>query len=383
MDPEDLLASDQVGEVDIDLPVEPTRAKECAVKDVGAIGGRDDDDTLGGVEAVHLHKKGIESLLALVVAAAQAGAALAAHRVDLIDEDEAGGALAALLEHVAHARGAHADEHLHEVRARNAEERDIRLAGDRLGEERLAGARGTDHQDALGNASAHPGELLRVLEEFDDLGDLFLRLIASGDVGEGDLVAVAGQELGAALSEAERTAARLTELADEQEVQETDDEDKRDDVEGDRVKQRRILGLRELARVLELLEVGIRQPAGGAKFGGLLLVIVLEERLGRLPGDHDPHRPARGISVNGTRLDLPVAGGLDHLVDRDVRGRGRHGGRPPKQRQHQPEEGEPEQKYFGLEPVRREVLEGTAGLLVLELWHQDLDWRTNVNVPGA
>src|ERR687898_159897 len=46
---------------------------------------------------------------------AQTGAALAADRVDLVDEDDAGGVLLGLLEQVAHTRGADADEHLDEV----------------------------------------------------------------------------------------------------------------------------------------------------------------------------------------------------------------------------------------------------------------------------
>ena len=37
--------------------------------------------------------------------------------VDLIDEDDAGGVLFRLLEHVAHARGADADEHFYEIGA--------------------------------------------------------------------------------------------------------------------------------------------------------------------------------------------------------------------------------------------------------------------------
>jgi hypothetical protein len=65
------------------------------------------------------------------VAAAEAGAAMAADRVDLVHEDDAGRVLLRLLEEVAHARGADADEHLDEVRARDREERHARLAGDR------------------------------------------------------------------------------------------------------------------------------------------------------------------------------------------------------------------------------------------------------------
>ena len=54
-----------------------------------------------------------------------------------------------------------------------------RLAGHRLGEQRLAGARGPDQQRALGQAAAQPGELLRVLEELDDLLQLDLGLVGS------------------------------------------------------------------------------------------------------------------------------------------------------------------------------------------------------------
>ena len=48
--------------------------------------------------------------------------------IDLIDEDDAGRVLLGLLEHVAHARGADADEHLDEVRSGDSEERHLRLA---------------------------------------------------------------------------------------------------------------------------------------------------------------------------------------------------------------------------------------------------------------
>ena len=61
-----------------------------------------------------------------------------------------------LLEQIAHARGAHADEHLDEIGAGEAEERDLRFAGDRSGEQRLAGARRADQQHALGNLSSEP-----------------------------------------------------------------------------------------------------------------------------------------------------------------------------------------------------------------------------------
>ena len=85
-----------------------------------------------GLEAVHLDEELVERLLALVVAAAEAGAALAADGVDLVDEDDAGRVLLGLVEEVADAARADADEHLDEIGAADAEERHARLAGDRL-----------------------------------------------------------------------------------------------------------------------------------------------------------------------------------------------------------------------------------------------------------
>ena len=58
----------------------------------------------------------------------------AAHRINLVDEDNTRGFLLGLFKEVADTRGAHADEHLHEVAARHREERHIGLAGHRLGE---------------------------------------------------------------------------------------------------------------------------------------------------------------------------------------------------------------------------------------------------------
>ena len=51
-----------------------------------------------------------------LVAAAEAGAAMASNGIDLVDEHDAGGVLLPLLEEVADARGTHADEHLDEIR---------------------------------------------------------------------------------------------------------------------------------------------------------------------------------------------------------------------------------------------------------------------------
>ena len=152
MDGEDALAALHVRTVDDDLAVEAAGPEERRVEDVGPVGRRDEDDALVRLEAVHLDEELVERLLALVVPAAEARAAVAADGVDFVDEDDAGRVLLALLEEVADARGADADEHLDEVRAADREERDVGLAGDRAGEQRLAGSRGAHEEHALGDA---------------------------------------------------------------------------------------------------------------------------------------------------------------------------------------------------------------------------------------
>jgi hypothetical protein len=116
----------------------------------GPVGGGDQDDAALGVEAVHLDEQLVERLLALVVTAAHAGAAVPADRVDLVDEDDRRGVRLGLLEQVADPARADTDEHLDEVGAGDRVERHPGLAGDRAGQQRLAGAGRAEEQDALG-----------------------------------------------------------------------------------------------------------------------------------------------------------------------------------------------------------------------------------------
>jgi hypothetical protein len=114
MDLEDLHAALDVRARHHDLAVEAARAQQCGIEHVGPVGRRDDDDAFVRLEAVHLDQQLVERLLALVILVAQARAARTADRVDLVDEDDARRRLLGLFEHVAHAAGADADEHLDE-----------------------------------------------------------------------------------------------------------------------------------------------------------------------------------------------------------------------------------------------------------------------------
>jgi hypothetical protein len=94
----------------------------------------------------------------------------------------------------------------------------------------------------FGNATAHLGELLRILEKLDHLGNLLLRLVATRDIGKRDLVPVTREQLRPALAEAHGAAAGLAQLPHKQEIQQADDDHERDHLRRDRGQQ----GLRRL-----------------------------------------------------------------------------------------------------------------------------------------
>jgi hypothetical protein len=87
---EDLLATADIRQADHHLAVETSRAQQRRVEHVRAVGRGDDDHAVVAFEAVHLDQELVEGLLALVVAAAKAGAAMPADGIDLVDEDDAG-----------------------------------------------------------------------------------------------------------------------------------------------------------------------------------------------------------------------------------------------------------------------------------------------------
>ena len=103
VDRENAFAPLDVGTIDDNAAIEAARAQQRRVEHVGTVGCGDEDDAFVRLEAVHLDEQLIQRLLALVVTAAQAGAAMTADRVDFVDEDDAGRVLLALLEQVADA----------------------------------------------------------------------------------------------------------------------------------------------------------------------------------------------------------------------------------------------------------------------------------------
>eukprot|EP00982_Pelagococcus_subviridis_P012032 31138-Pelagococcus_subviridis.AAC.5 len=186
---ENLISTFDVRAVHGDLTVEPSRAHERAVQDVRSVRPREHDDALLRSEPVHLDEELVQRVLSLVVPAHHpAAAALPADGVDLVDEDDRGRLRPRLREEIAHAAWPDADEHLHEVRAADAEKRHPGLARGGLGEERLARTGRAHEERAARNLRAEVLVLLRALQKVDKLHDLRLGLVAPGDVFEHDLV---------------------------------------------------------------------------------------------------------------------------------------------------------------------------------------------------
>jgi hypothetical protein len=182
---QDLATAGLIGGVDHDVAVESPGAQQGRVEDLGPVGGGQHHHPLVPGEPVHLGEDLVEGLLALVVAAEGGGAAPgAADGIELVDEHDGGGGLLGLVEEVAHPAGPQAHDHLDELGGRDREEGHLGLAGDRLGQQGLAGARGAGEQHAAGDLGAEAPVALGVPEEVHDLGHLVADLVDAGHVGE-------------------------------------------------------------------------------------------------------------------------------------------------------------------------------------------------------
>ena len=215
MDLEDFLATDDIRVRHNDLTVEAARTQQRRIENIRTVGRSDQNDAFIRLEAVHLDKHLVQGLLALVIAAAKTGAAMTANCVNLVNKDDAGSVLLALLEHVTHTAGTDADKHLDKVRTGNGEEGNIGLAGNRLGEQRLTSTRRAHQKHALRDLAAKTLEFARVLQELDNLFKLGLGLVDTGDIFEGHTTLMLGQQLRARFAKAHRTTGSTLHLAHE------------------------------------------------------------------------------------------------------------------------------------------------------------------------
>jgi hypothetical protein len=184
----------------------------------------------------------VQGLLALVMSAAEAGATMAAHRIDLVDKDDTGRVFFSLIEHVAYPRGTDTDKHFDEIGARNGEEGDLGFAGDSLGQQGFTGTGRAHHQDAPRNLATQLLELGGIAQELDQFGHFFLGFVDARDVVERDIDLVFAQQACLALAERHRatSAAATLHLAHE-EYPQADQHDEREPADKHMTQQRRRL----------------------------------------------------------------------------------------------------------------------------------------------
>jgi hypothetical protein len=279
-------------------------------------------------------------LLALLVAAHRRLHAHLAERVELVDEHDAGRLGLGLPEQVAHARGAHAHEHLDELRSAQAEEGHLGLARDGPRQQGLAGAGRADEQHALRDAPADARVLLGVLEELDDLLQLLLGLVHAGDVPEAHLDVVLGVNLGAAARERHHAALRAAH-APEEEAPDEHEEEQREHPADELAHPgaRRLAAVRDAVLLEVVHELRVLDAQGGevraARFGAL-------EGAGDLVGADrdlgDAARPDERLELavgdrpaGLRRRENPLGDRQQHEEPRGVpqRGRRRPGARAP------------------------------------------------------
>lgn len=209
---EDVLAAGQVGQLNGDAAVKTTGAQQSGIEAVRTVGGSEDDDTLVVVEAIHLGQQLVERLLTLVVAAKAATVTLFADGINLIDKYDTGGLFLSLLKQVAHLGGATADEHLDELRARNAKERYARLAGNSLGKQGLTSARRAHEKSTARQLGADFLIALRLLQKVDDLLQGFLGLFLTSNILKGHANILGGDNARTGLTQTAAAKAAATKI---------------------------------------------------------------------------------------------------------------------------------------------------------------------------
>jgi hypothetical protein len=196
---EDRLPLHQRGAAHMHAAVEAAGAEQRGIQVLRQVGRGQQDDAVPAVEAVEAGQQLGNRLRVLPVAAGAAGHAGRGQGVDLVEEQDAGGVAARLLEQAADAHGADADEHLGELRAGGVQEGHAGLARQRGGEARLAVAGRAVEQDAAAGGGADGREARGLAQVGDDVGQFRLRLLLARDVGEGPR---AGRELARAVAHA-------------------------------------------------------------------------------------------------------------------------------------------------------------------------------------
>ena len=210
-----LLTLLQIRQFHMYLPVKTSCAQQCRIQHVRAVRGGENYHAGVRAEAVHLRQQLVQCRFALVIAARHhVLAASTADSIYLVNKDNRRRFLFRLAEQIAYAACTYAHEHLHKVRTGHREERHVRFAGYRLGQQGLTCSRRAYEQRTLGNLSAQFRIFLRVFQKRHNLFHFLFRACQTGYVFECHLVfLVLVKQLHARLANTKDAAGSITDAA--------------------------------------------------------------------------------------------------------------------------------------------------------------------------
>ncbi|MNI20507.1 hypothetical protein D3C73_739920 [compost metagenome] len=174
--------------VNRDLTVKTSRTKQRRIKNVCAVGSRDDNNTFIAAKAVHFDEQLVEGLLTFVMSAAKSGAALTSDSIDLIDEDNTRSVLLRILEQITHTGCADTDEHFYEVGTGDAEERNTGFTGYCTGQQGFTCTWRAYEKHTFRNTGAYGCELTRIFQEFNNFDKLLLLFVGPCHILEADFL---------------------------------------------------------------------------------------------------------------------------------------------------------------------------------------------------
>ena len=129
---------------DNDLAIKTTWTQQRWVQNIGAVGGRQNDDPFRCLKAVHLREQLVQSLLALVMTATESSTAFATDGINFVNKDNGFTHFASLLEKITNTTCSDTHEHFHEVRTSHRQKSNASFSCDGTGEESFSSSRRAD-----------------------------------------------------------------------------------------------------------------------------------------------------------------------------------------------------------------------------------------------
>ena len=224
MNLENLFTALYVGKTDTNFPIKSTGTKQRRIQNIRAVRCRDNDDPFLRIKTIHLNKKRVQSLLALIMTTAHTVPTVTTYRINLIDKNKAGSTFPTLLKHVTHTGSTNTYKHFNKIRSTDRKEGYLRFTGNRSRKKGFSSSRRSYHENPFRNVSAQLLEFLRIAKVFHDLPYFFFSLFDSGNVFESDLALVHRHQLRFALAKTHRAFSSRFDLMAEKKVEKNEKE---------------------------------------------------------------------------------------------------------------------------------------------------------------